>query len=438
MMRRKFLVLACLASILTLFTSCAAQQAQTAVGRIAGLDRPFVVDYHSKFFGDNTIFCQEIAMASLMVMSRPGQGPQIMAEMGLENVRVREIGARDNDQNWIVMGHRLIEYDGEKRVVILVSIPGVYGIHGLFSNSDVGADTPEYFELTGSQHPEWVNRYNHKGFDVTANRIISEIRSYMRTIHSDAQPVLWITGFSRGGAIAGIVGAYFEKDAEIISFTYTFATPKNTTSASARQYKTIFNIINEDDTGLLMLPAQWGFTRLGSDISISIIGYGQEAFRRLTREDYIFNINHHDNVNSIIYELVALIPSREALYVFDNNIFFASESFPTRDEAEAEMRRMDRVLRRETRQFAEFYIYEFHGGEGYRVVHYQSPAFSLKVLSTMLYAQRAGTYEHIPYLAYQLDEILTTLLTAFEFFHPHSPEAYYLIITDLLPYALEF
>ena len=442
MIKRKLLTLTCLASVLVILSSCVITnqqpQGHIARGHIAGRGIRFVVNYESKFFGDNTEFCRDIAVASLMIMTLPGQEWRTLESIGLSNIRASVVGTTDNDRHRILISHRLIEHDDRERVIINAIISGVYGIHGWLSNFDVGADSPEYFELTGSEHPEWVNRYNHKGFDVTANRVIAEIRCYMSTIESDALPVLWVTGFSRGGAIANIVGAYFERDPEIITFTYAFASPNITSSPIARQYQTIFNIINEDDLVVLGFPSEWGFTRFGTDISTSVYSYGQEAFRQLTRMNYTLNDNHFDNIDSFLREAIELAPNREALYAFDDNIFFASEDFMTRDEAEDKKRRLNDGLRHENRQFAKFYIYELPNSGGYRVVHYQTPAFLLMSFAQVIYADltrgrwgRVDDDRSLPYLADRLAEFAGALSQVFNLGHPHSPAAYYLIITDM-------
>lgn len=82
------------------------------------------------------------------------------------------------------------------------------------SNFDVGADTSEYYNLTGS-HPDWKNKENHKGFDVTMNRVLKEYNKYAESqgFNSDSiKKTILVTGHSRGGAIANLLGAYFEKE----------------------------------------------------------------------------------------------------------------------------------------------------------------------------------------------------------------------------------
>lgn len=65
-----------------------------------------------------------------------------------------------------------------------------------------------------------------------------------------------VTGHSRGGGIANLVGSKIVDKATksgalngFVPFTYTFAAPQTTTSALAQNtsYDSIFNIVNSDD-----------------------------------------------------------------------------------------------------------------------------------------------------------------------------------------------
>lgn len=93
---------------------------------------------------------------------------------------------------------------------------------------------------------EWKNRKNHKGFDVASNRCKTEIDNYINqyTAGLNADHVsLFITGHSRGAAVANILGAIYEKTG-YKSYTYTYATPNTTTDTNYADYKTIFNFVN--------------------------------------------------------------------------------------------------------------------------------------------------------------------------------------------------
>jgi len=391
------------------------------VSRLDNSTVRFAMDYR-KFFSDNTVFSRDIALASLLFYTSTD-----MHLIGLENVSRRNVGLEDNDRTGLLMGHRRVVYNGDVREIIFVQINGYtqswMAFEEWFSNLDVGADTPAYFYLTGSDHPEWTNRLNFKGFDVTAGRIIAEIKGYMNHFVSDAQPVLWITGFSRGGALSNIVGAYFERQTDIITFVYPFASPGVTTSGTAHDYQTIFNIINEDDMTALFPPPSWGFVRFGVDLSTSVATYGKENFLEIMGTEYIY----YADALSMVYRLGEHFPNREALFVFDDDIFFASDDFPTRAAAEDEKHRLVSLLQPELRQFVSFYIREIAESGGYRVVVYQTPAFVLKSLA---YVVAGGKPDNL-HLAEQFARIFADVAPAYILSglgHPHFRTAYYIVV----------
>ena len=418
-------------------TSCGAQEANnyyigridSRVGGMGGVAITFTMDYR-KFFGDNTVYNQNIALASILNF-REG-----LASLGFANIVRTDVGLVDNDRTGLVLGHRRVVYNGDVREVIRVLItgytPGDRFEGGWSSNFDWGADTPEYFALTGSHHPEWTNRYNHKGFDIAANRVIEEIKAYIETLGSDAQIVLWISGLSRGGQISNLVGAYFERHPDIIPFTYAFAGSGVTMSPTARQYQTIFNIINTDDMTTMLPFPEWGATRLGTDLSAGVAAYGQEIFRRMTGSGYTY----YADAALILLAHEELVPgfitSRESLYLFHDSIYFSSEDFLLRDSAEAEKRRLEEMLRPEIRQFLRFYIYEGDENEGYRVVIYYTAA---AVMQSMGYVLAGGNPDNL-IVPDQLAELFYNFISAYTLGgleHPHSVTAYYIVVRYLLP-----
>lgn len=104
--------------------------------------------------------------------------------------------------------------------------------------------------MTG-KHQDWLNKNNHKGFDVAANRVLIKYNDYLKrhNINNIVNKSILITGHSRGAAIANILGAYFDRKSNYLSYTYTFAAPNTTTVAEdiAKSYKSIYNIVNKDD-----------------------------------------------------------------------------------------------------------------------------------------------------------------------------------------------
>ncbi|MDY4969719.1 MAG: VWA domain-containing protein [Lachnospiraceae bacterium] len=277
----------------------------------------FTVDY-SLFFGDNTKFNQKLAqLASVYAIdmyeektigdeecygyltltegasgTTKGNNGVALGEMfGLndcvnfdETELCSTYAKKDSNGNPVdqsdvseaFVGHRLVSYNGEQREIIVLAIRGTNGTQDEWSsNFDIGADTEDYYSMTG-EHPDWVNKSNHKGFDVAANRILTACNRYIDSlelagkIDKTAKRSIFITGHSRGAGIANILGAHFEKDPEYDSFVYTMASPYTTTAYDAESYETIFNIRNSDDLVTYLPLADWNFKKFGRTLNISV------------------------------------------------------------------------------------------------------------------------------------------------------------------------
>ena len=392
----------------------------------------FDMDYRV-FLTDNTVFNNDIALTSLLVSSHPST-TSFMGNLGLRNIETIYAGeSADTDQAVLNIGHRHIAYGDTVFAVVLAHISGADWHNGWFSYFDVGADTEEYFAFLGIEsHPDFLNHHNHKGYDVAANRIIALIRDYVDSLNTEGDLVLWLTGFGRSGAVANIAGAYFERDPDLRTFTYAFATPNVSTNPAVREYQTIFNIINEDDIVPLFPPAQWGFTRFGRDITVSLAG-NEEAgglFTQLTRARYMYN----SNKSAVIDGILDIIPTREQVYVFLDGAYFVSESFQNRAEAEHLKDRLETVLepgfeRAGIGHLTWFSIYDPVGGEGYRLVQYQSNAFFLKVLGEI--AAGGHVYRrNVPELFVPARASFDAAFTAPNR-RPHSFAAHYVILSAL-------
>ena len=206
--------------------------------------------------------------------------------------------------------------------MIVLVVRGTNGTNSEWtSNFDVGAATTQYTSLTGS-HPEWTHKANHKGFDVTANRVISAVEKYLKTYSLNEGSIL-ITGHSRGAAVANLVGKYFEDKKTLKPFTYAFATPNTTTSSNVSAYKTIFNVVNRDDMVPYMPLQKWGFKKYGRVDSISVhqkyesMLYVHNApegtFEWFIKEDY----NNNGMKDKTLALLGDIADNREELYRFD-------------------------------------------------------------------------------------------------------------------------
>ncbi|MCQ2751969.1 MAG: hypothetical protein MJ189_02570 [Coriobacteriales bacterium] len=197
----------------------------------------------------------------------------LLKDFGFDDVKFVDLATQkwEQDQNdvaGLVLAHRAIKVNNKNYDAFACVVRGTQGEGEWSSDLDVGAQTDAYANFTGD-HPEWLNKSNHKGFDVCANRIATLVDSYISDkSSSDSQKTMLITGHSRGAAEANILGAMYEKDENIRSYTYTFSCPLTTlvNPGEATSYKSVFNYCEKNDL-VGMVPAnKWGFTRYGNDI----------------------------------------------------------------------------------------------------------------------------------------------------------------------------
>jgi len=264
--------------------------------------------------------------------------PERLGLTDIENIKIEGHEYKDDkdDITEFVIGHKKVKYDGKDENVVMIIVRGTNGTHSEWtSNFDVGATTNEYTNATGN-HRDWTHKANHKGFDVTANRVIREVEAYLSSKSIKSGAIL-ITGHSRGAAVANLVGKHFQDKGSVGDydkdkksyrpFTYAFATPNTTTSSDVRKYKSIFNIVNKDDMIPYMPLQKWGFRKYGNIESKSVkesyvsiykvkLKEGQLTFNLFTGEYYNDNEKKDETLKALEY----IANSREELYKFDNSL----------------------------------------------------------------------------------------------------------------------
>ena len=169
-------------------------------------------------------------------------------------------GYNDNDISQIHIGHQLVTYNGETKDIIAIVVRGTNGtIEEWSSNFDIG-NTEEF-----GNNPEWVTMEHHKGFDIATNRILKYVNKYQEEYCSNHKTTYWITGHSRGAAIANLLSAYLINGGNEV-YGYTFASPNTTTIKgvdTSEKYKSIFNIVNNDDFVPQLPLKDWHFSKYG-------------------------------------------------------------------------------------------------------------------------------------------------------------------------------
>ncbi len=373
----------------------------------------FSMDYRDLIEGNNKVYSKDLSKLSILYASDVYDNLYIELTkgstggndtpttfgsiLGLKDTKCYDIKSSDysvdkDDVTEFFVGHRNIVYNGSVSEVIVVSVRGTNGTNAEWSsNFDVGADTTEYYDAVGYDHPDWRNKENHKGFDVAANRVYDKLSEYIDTYIDSSTPTsILITGHSRGAAIANILCQMLEDNTSYRTYGYTFATPNSTTASNASSYKTIFNIVNEDDIIPYLPLSDWNFKNYGITKSISVnehyenkwLGAEEGSWEWLIGVDY-----NNDGGTSRTLECFGKIAScREELYkldtskdgkVWENNI-----GHVTYASAEKELKELKETLEKEKLlKFCNVYI--VGGGISYHVELNYSPAYLMQSLSNM-------------------------------------------------------
>ena len=186
----------------------------------------------------------------------------------IESYKEKEYAGDSNDSVTMLLGHTVV--DGQYDLYV-VAVRGCFSAQEWISVFDPGCDGEAYTELTG-QHPEWTDRNAFKGLDIARNRAITFIDEFIEQYdNAEYQNCMLITGHSRGGALANMIGAEMEDRADIRSYAYTFSTPGVTTDAKAMEYRTIFNVYDTNDYYADPLPfGEEQFYRYGCDIAVAV------------------------------------------------------------------------------------------------------------------------------------------------------------------------
>ncbi len=205
----------------------------------------------------------------------------------------------DDDLSEICIGTKKVTLNKVTKQIVAVVVRGTDGsIEEWSSNFDVG-------------NPDSWDKECHKGFYTAEQRILKYINSYINdNIKSSSDITYWITGHSRGAAIANILAAeLIDSNNEV--FAYTFATPATTTNKLAEDstYDSIFNIVNPSDIVAYLPFSDWGFKRYGKTINLDIkeLGLSDIWCSYMGRDEY-----HAADSDFITKSLSSLVSSYAA------------------------------------------------------------------------------------------------------------------------------
>ncbi|MBO6060508.1 MAG: hypothetical protein J6P98_00120, partial [Clostridia bacterium] len=200
----------------------------------------------------------------------------------------------DDDMCEMVIGHQTVTFNGVTKVIVAIWVRGTEPTseEEWSSNFNVG-DLVRFFDAYDSvegksprqSNDDWTRKTNHRGFDVCATRLLNYLKTYYFdeyvapavAAEAEASVTYWLTGHSRGAAVANLMASYLIDEGEEV-FAYTFAAPYNTanTEASAEKYDCIFNLVNANDFVPMLPMPEWGFTRYGKTASVDASQYSSQ------------------------------------------------------------------------------------------------------------------------------------------------------------------
>lgn len=143
---------------------------------------------------------------------------------------------------------------------------------------------------SGNYGGEWSSNFclgdgeKHEGFDLASRELCRRVEGTLAAIEGEA--VLWITGYSRGAAVANLAGAYFHREGILPGeqiYAYTFgcpATVKESAVDGETDYNHIFNLNAPHDAVAGVIPAGWGYTRYGVTVTFDSDASAKAAVRQ--------------------------------------------------------------------------------------------------------------------------------------------------------------
>jgi hypothetical protein len=236
--------------------------------------------YHQRLAGPLS------ALAASVYGYRLRMDVETLRDMGFnETLMLRRYGAAldygnpiwGRDQTGFTFAVKKVVVEGVLRDVVFVVVRGTFGRTEWLSNMNACNTWAKSEAKDRTDVP-----ILHEGFSRAAECLMSALAAYVVSNSVDLSTAKFVvTGHSRGGAVANIVGAELDKPAVGSPFSavdrrnvfvYAFAPPNVTLRAHgalrARVYDNIFNIVNPEDMVPRVPIALWHAGRHGHDLML--------------------------------------------------------------------------------------------------------------------------------------------------------------------------
>ena len=193
-----------------------------------------------------------------------------------KNIRLRNMSAAlavastdiKNTKNNVVDMLRITGFDKDSIKVYDCSKSAKNTMGSVFAHKKIKGKELIAVVLRGENYKnEWSSNFiagkkdDVEGFRTAAAKVISRLRTYMKA-NGINEAKFWVTGYSRGGAVADLIGKHLNENADVFGtneddlYVYTFEAPN--ASADGEVYDNIHNVSDADDLITYFYPAGWG------------------------------------------------------------------------------------------------------------------------------------------------------------------------------------
>ena len=223
-----------------------------------------------------------------------GYGTAFLKELGFNDIGYANFASDDPEDCAYTYAKKTLE-DGTDLTVVCVqstSVDPEVKMKGWTQNFIVNGETAEG---------------EHKGFGTASDKVIDAVAA----LGGDK---VWITGHSRGGAIANLIAAKLDEKTDADIYAYTFDAPAVTDSVTDQSaYSYIHNYLCGDD--LVTKVPMWDMVRYGNvyrldteETNAGIVEELQKLQSPAAQTDYSDN---EEAVTNLIAELESQVPERE-------------------------------------------------------------------------------------------------------------------------------
>ena len=216
--------------------------------------------------------------------------------------------------------------------------PSLYTVSTMMGNKEIGEGKDAYTLIAvgvcgGGYQNEWLSNFSigdgetHIGFQSAADEVYDRIFGYIAEHKLQGKKLkVWISGYSRSGAISNILGAklvdsdYFDTNTV---FVYTFGCPRTTKRSDTADYPNIFNICGKMDPVTNVPFADWGYERNGITLFLPAQQTDSDyALKRARAEEVFLEDTGIEQWNNVEWDTKSRVILNYLLKIAPSNVVY--------------------------------------------------------------------------------------------------------------------